>query len=133
MIIPVNNAQYLIEAGLKYPGAKVCESKAHRLLMQLAQEHAEYMAEAHQQGHQNFQSRWNEIDKKLDMSASEIAAETWDRQSDSPMEEVATEMFKSWEQSRGHWNVASQTHKLFGAGLAKGTNGIYYGCIITAD
>lgn len=129
----VTNSQYLIEAGLKYPGAKVCESKAHMLLMDLAQAHAEYMAEKQMLGHQNFQSRWNEIDEKLDMSASEIAAETWDRQSNDSMEEVSTEMFRSWESSRGHWKIASQVHKLFGAGLAKGDNGIWYGVILTAD
>lgn len=88
---PDEAAKGLIEAGKVYPGAAVCASEPHPMLMRMAAEHAEYMARVRRQG---------------------------------------AEMFKCWKQSPGHWRTAKTRHEYFGAGMAKGSNGIWYACII---
>ena len=130
----MTNAEYLIEAGQQYRGAHVCESEQSPLLMQLAQEHATYMAKHKQLGHQYFNKRFNQIYEATKLSAAEIAAESWDRQASDPLSEIGTEMFKCWRSSRGHWKVANKKHKYFGAAMEQSNkNGIWYACIITAN
>jgi hypothetical protein len=127
-------AEGLIRAGESYPGARVCESRRHELLMELAQKHAKYMAERDTQGHQNFQKRFDAVvDAGLGSSAAEICAESWRWQEDDSPDQLGREMFKCWKSSRGHWSVASKPHKYFGAAMAKGESGTWYACIIVAD
>lgn len=123
----------LIQAGSAFPGAHVCESEPHDLLMRLAREHSQYQAERQTQGHQGFQQRFETIYRELGLYAAEICAETWDRQEfDKPLE-IGTEMFRCWKGSPGHWRVASERHRWFGASVARGMNGIWYATIIVAD
>jgi uncharacterized protein YkwD len=129
----MTNAEYLIVAGQKYPGAHVCESESSILLMKLAQDHASYMARYQQLGHQNFDQRFEQIYKETSLCAAEIAAESWERQADDPLEDIGLEMFKCWRTSRGHWNIAKKKHKFFGAAMERGINGVYYACIIVAN
>jgi hypothetical protein len=91
------------------------------------------MADHKTLGHQNFQQRWDTIRSILGVNASEIAAETWDRQKDDSLEAVADEMFRCWRQSPGHWRVASVKHTYFGGDMAQGEDGIWYSCMIGAD
>lgn len=132
-IMAIAPSEALIEAGKIYPGAHVCESERHPLLMKLCREHAQYMAEHEQLGHQNFNSRYAEIRKQLNISASEIAAETWERQKDESFDKVGKEMFYCWERSPGHWRTASKKWKYFGADMAQGKSGIWYSVIIAAE
>ena len=122
-----------MNAGIFYPGAHVCESEPHDLLQSLARGHAQYQASRQRQGHQRFQERFDAIYKALGLSAAEIAAESWERQRDDPLLAIGVEMFRCWEQSSGHWRVASTKHKYFGADMAQGNNGVWYACILVAD
>ena len=128
---PIQKA--IIDAGNEYPGVQVCLSEPHQRLMELAQDQADYMARKQKQGHQNFQSRYNIINKELGLSATEICAESWSWQKNETYLELGIEMFRCWKQSPGHWSVASKKHKYFGCGMAQGKNGVWYACIITAN
>lgn len=129
----MTNSESLIQSGLKYSGVHICESEQNPLLMDLAQKHAQYMADNQKLGHQNFQSRFDLIREQLGYNASEIAAMSWDRESNSALDEVSKGMFDSWKSSRGHWKIASIKHKVFGAGMEQGKNGTWYACMIAAD
>jgi uncharacterized protein YkwD len=132
VLTPTQNG--LIEAGKVFAGAHVCKSEIQPLLMEMATRHAKYQADHNNQGHQLFQQRVEELYRTLGQyKYSEIAAESWKWQVEAPMRELGTEMFKCWSQSPGHWSVASVRHKYFGADMAKGSKGVWYGCIITAD
>lgn len=123
----------IIEAGKKYPGAKVCFSESHPILMALASNHCQYMARTGIQGHQGFNKRFQELQKIGLMGAAEICAESWPWEANEPMYKLGWGMFKSWRTSNGHWRTASAKHRYFGADMAKGSNGIWYACIIVAD
>ncbi len=124
----------LIEAGKVFPGANVCKSELNPILQEMATRHAKYQASHNKQGHQLFDQRVKELTKTLGKyKYAEIAAESWKRQANAPMSELGKEMFESWKQSSGHWKVASTSHKYFGADMAKGSNGIWYACILVAD
>ena len=112
----------------------VCQSEMHPFLMQLASEHANYMARIGVQGHQEFDSRFQKIIQAgVGRTAAEICAESWDWQVSESMYALGWEMFKCWSQSPGHWSVASKKHIYFGAAMAKGSNGVWYSCIIVAN
>jgi hypothetical protein len=124
----------LIQAGLSFPGAQVCQSMRHASLMAMATRHAIYQADRNQQGHQLFQARCEELRTSMGMMTfAEIAAESWPWQKSDTYLNLGTEMFKCWSQSPGHWSVASVKHKYFGADMALGSNRLWYACILTAD
>jgi hypothetical protein len=124
----------LIQAGLAFTGAHVCESEQHPLLMDMATRHAQYQADHRQQGHQKFQERVEELYQTMGKyQYAEIAAESWERQKDDSMFDLGTEMFTCWRQSAGHWSVAKEKHKYFGADMRMGKDNIWYACIITGD
>jgi len=124
---------HLIEAGNAFPGVQCLDGMLHLLLQELAQGHADYMARVKQQGHQNFSQRHTTIRDELGMRAAEICAESWDRQREAPLDEIAREMFRSWRQSPGHWAVVCTPHDLYGAAMSRGANGIWYACILVGD
>lgn len=124
----------LIEAGKKYPDAKVCQSEPHPLLMELAKQHAKYMASIGVQGHQNFNTRFQKIIQAgVGVTAAEICAESWSWQKGESMETLGEEMFRCWRKSPRHWSVAKKQHKYFGCDMSRGLNGVWYACIIVAD
>jgi hypothetical protein len=124
----------LIEAGQNFAGAHVWESYSHPVLMAMATRHAQYQASRNTQGHQLFSERVAELQKTMTERAfAEICAESWKEQKNDTKRALGDEFFKCWKQSPGHWSVASKKHKFFGADMALGSNGIWYGCIIVAD
>lgn len=129
------DAEGLIKGGQKFPGARVCFSTPHPILMELASRHAQYMASTRTQGHQNFNARFQEAVGRLGdvYTAKEICAESWPWQANASMDVLGWEMFKCWRQSAGHWSVAGNQFKYFGAAMARGTSGIWYACIIVAN
>lgn len=124
-------AQGLADAG--FPGAMVCQSPPHPLLMELAAKHAMHMARVRLQSHRGFGARFAQLRKEGLGDAAEICAQSWARQADDTMQQLGYEMFKCWKQSPGHWTVASRTHKYWGGGIARGRNGIVYACILVVD
>ncbi len=121
-------------AGLNYPGAKVCLSGMHPVLMEMATRHAQYQADHKRQGHQLWSKRVKELETTMgSYRYAEIAAESWGWQKDASKVELGAEMFKCWEQSPGHWSVASKSHTYFGCDMAQSSKGIWYTCIIVAD
>lgn len=121
---------WLISASRHFTGVKVFEGDPHPLLQQLAEKHANYMATVNVQGHQQFQARYDEIKKELQLSATEICAESWPWIKE--MNEIAKDMFKSWQQSEGHWRVCINKPKFFGGAMAQGKR-VWYACIIVAN
>jgi len=127
-------ADGLIQAGLEFKGAKVCESPTHEILAYAAMKQALYQAVHQTQGHQLWIYRVNTLRNRLPgFRFKEICAESWPWEVDKPLKVVGTSMFQSWVQSPGHWKVASKKHDLFGVGMAKGMNNIWYACIIVGD
>jgi uncharacterized protein YkwD len=123
----------LFEVGLAYPGANICKSSQHMLLMSLMTEHAQDMADYEKLGHQNFQSRWDECHQKLGISCAEIAAMSWADRSDEDLDKIAKQMWDSWRSSPGHWKIARQEYKFVGGDMAKSSKGIWYACVIAGS
>ena len=127
-------AEGLIQAGLRFPGAHVCESQRHPLFMSLARQGAQMQAQQCRGGHPGFDGRFQQaLSSSLCGSCSEIAAESWPWQAHDSMDSLGKEMFHCWQQSPGHWQTASTRHRWFGAAMAQGRNGIWYACIIVGD
>jgi hypothetical protein len=123
----------IVAASKVWDGSRVHEGLRDPYLVEVAQDHADYMARVDQQGHQRFKQRAARIRRDLMLSPTEVCAETWIWQEyDRPLE-LGKELFRCWEQSSGHWSVVSQPHRRYGDGLAKSTTGIWYGCVIVAD
>lgn len=125
----------LIAAGRAYSGALVCYSPKNPILMQSAQDHAEYQAKWQRQGHQNWEQRKMLIQAKVPGNVEEICAESWPPAfcRDPSPEGIGREMFASWRASPGHWSVASRLHGSYGAGIARGSNGVWYATIQVSD
>lgn len=127
--------QGIIDACAELFDAHVCESKHHKILQEYATRHAQYMADECEQGHQYWTPRYWKLQRGAGKRHNyrEIVAESWNRQTDCTPKELGEEFFKCWRQSSGHWEVAGDKHRLFGADMAKGKNGIWYACIIVGD
>lgn len=127
-----------LEAGGKtYPGANVTQSTRHPYLDSLAQKHSEYQARVRVQGHQNWNTRFNQCLQKFGQSSRpvEICAESWPWDWNLPPEKVGRTMYNAWRQSAGHWKIASRKHKYAGYGMAqeKGGKRRWFATIITVD
>ena len=110
------------------------ESPRSKIMDRLAQQHVDSMARVQYQSHQGFGRRASEIRDALGVrEVAEICAESWERQRDDTPEQLWVEFVKCWKQSPGHWKTASVKHKWIGAAMARGKNGIWYGCIVAAD
>ncbi len=109
-------------------------SKQHPTLNQLAQQHADNMARTQYQSHNGFsEHRAPAMFQAGFRSPAEICAETWERQRNATWKEQWIEYTVCWRQSSGHWSVARIKHKWIGVGSARGRNGVWYGCLISAD
>jgi|GEM_PF-2298067 len=131
--VPLTPAAALIAAGREFPDVRCFEGRQQALLDQLAGEHAAYQARMRRQGHQQFQARYDRVRKTLGLGAVEICAESWRHDAGKPVEVIARSQYEAWRQSPGHWSVASTSHAAWGAGMARGSNGIWYATILVAD
>lgn len=124
----------LFIAATNFPGVKVHESGWSPTLASSARENSLRCAELGRGGHHDWDRRFKSLVKtKLGYVYAEINAESWKWQERNNPVELWTEAFKCWKQSPGHWGVASERHKLFGAGLEKSKKGIWYMTIVIAD
>lgn len=125
------DSQLVIDAGRRIGVASLATGKLDQTLQAAAESHAAYMARVCVQGHQFWDERCQQLVQRMPhcRGFQEIAAESWDR---NTREESGPEMFNSWRQSPGHWSVANGRCDLWGYAMAKGRNGIWYGCGIVA-
>jgi len=131
--IKMSPSEALISEGRKIPEVRFYEGQVHPLLMQLTSEQAQFMADHQRQGHQNFQRRYDVIKEILGLRSTEICAESWERQKNDPIEEIAKDAYRSWSFSEGHWAVCIAPHKYYGCDICQGKNGIWYSCVLVGD
>ena len=109
-------------------------SPQDKYLNELAQKHAQSMADRRHQSHYGFGQRAAAIRAKFSRAqAAEICAESWRWQVNATPREQWAEYVKCWKQSPGHWRVASRKHRLIGVGSARGKNNIWYGVLLAID
>lgn len=102
----------------------------HDALASGANEHASYQARVRQQGHQNFNTRFQRLSGAAGSSVTEVCAESWPGQTlmDSVVDCVA-----SWRHSSGHWRGVSRPHRAYAYDIQRGGNGIWYATGLFAD
>jgi hypothetical protein len=102
----------------------------HDALASGANEHASYQARVRQQGHQNFNTRFQRLSGAAGSSVTEVCAESWPGQTlmDSVVDCVA-----SWRHSSGHWRGVSRPHRAYAYDIQRGSNGIWYATGLFAD
>jgi len=129
------SAQGLYDGGERFRGANVQKSEPHPDVMAAAKEYCEYEAKRDRQlGHANFSRRMRELGEKVPgMYWAEITAQSWNWQTEEPMDVIGYGMFESWRQSSGHWRVARAKHTVWGGHMAMSSSGTWYACIITGD
>lgn len=142
LLVVVCQQSPLVEAADDYPGVRFQEGTRDDLLVRLAQEYAGQMAAIDSQskgwgrrreGHFGWDARSATIRRQLGLRGVEVSAESWDRQANAPMPEIARTMFDSWKASTGHWKVVSTPHERYGDGLARSASGTWYAALIVAD
>ena len=126
------DAALVIAAGRTYGVESIKTGIVDQTLQDMAQQHAEFQAAACVQGHQQWERRFHFLEGALPQFTGfvEVAAESW---SHNTREESAPEMFNSWRQSPGHWAAVNGPCSAYGYSMAKGRNGIWYGCGIFAQ
>ena len=95
------------------------------LLFAESEGHSNYQASIRNQGHHNFDARFQRIVGQLGGSggAKEVCAESWPNQR---LVEAAEDCVHSWRHSPGHWGAVSAYHPMYGYDMKLGTNGIWY-------
>ena len=106
-------------------------SAEHPRLSQIAEQHAWSMARRCHQDHSGFAGgRSSQVMQIAGCrEASEICAESWPNQT---LWEASLDAWWCWRQSPSHWRTANGRPRLYGAGIARGRNGIWYSCIVAA-
>jgi hypothetical protein len=95
------------------------------ILLEEAQEQAQYQATVRVQGHQYWESRFHRILSRLPGGGAprEVCAESWGGQS---LVEAAIECVRCWRSSSGHWSAVQSNSRFFGYDMKRGENGIWY-------
>jgi hypothetical protein len=94
-------------------------------LAQEAEQHSQYQASIHRQGHHFWETRFHRIGSQLSggLSPIEVCAESWPGQR---LLESAIECVRCWRTSSGHWRGVSNPHPVYAYDMKRGTNGIWY-------
>lgn len=129
-----NTLHDLSVAANAFEGVQVHKSQWSGVLADSAEENSKLCARFGRGGHHQWTKRFNAlVDTGIAHTFAEINAESWKSQENNNPVQLWTEAFKCWRQSPGHWSVASVTHKMFGASLARSKGGIWYMTIVVAD
>jgi hypothetical protein len=90
-----------------------------------AEKHSNYQARIRLQGHHQWTSRFQRINKRLGSGvlAREVCAESWPGEG---LLEAAIECVRSWRSSSGHWGAVRARHGAWGYDMKRGSNGIWY-------
>lgn len=101
------------------------EGQFASLLADETRKQADYQASITMQGHQNWESRFQLINRRLanGMVAQEVCAESWPGQG---LFDAAIECVHSWRQSSGHWDAVRSRQPMFGYDMKRGRNGVWY-------
>lgn len=104
----------------------------HPILQRMCEHAAKYQAEINTQGHHNWNNRFQQLHIAMpdQKTFGEVCAESWEWELDADMTVIAKSMFKSWEQSSGHWAWVNGECQYFGWAMARGSrvwyaNGIF--------
>lgn len=94
----------LIDAGLAIGIKSLTTGQNGPILQQAAEFHAAYQADLGIQGHQNWQRRSDQLRDLMPECSEfkEVANESWPNQD---VEAAASEMYRSWKLSEGHWRA----------------------------
>lgn len=106
-------------------------SAEHLELSKLAEQHARSMARRCRQDHNGWEGGrfYSSMRASGCPEVSEICAESWPGQT---LWEASLDAWKCWQQSPSHWRTANGRPTLYGAGIARGRNGVWYSCIVAA-
>lgn len=117
----------LVNAGISEGVRCFRGSGENYYLTRAAKGHAHYMAKHRRQGHQNWDIRKGTVMRQTEYlyKIEEVCAESWPGQD---RHSAAKEMFNSWRQSPGHWQAINKPCKIYGFAMARGDNGVWYGC-----
>ncbi len=87
--------------------------------------HSLHQARITNQGHHNWESRFQRISSRLPggLLAQEVCAESWPGKG---LLAAAIDVVHSWRQSSGHWSAVQTPHKYYGYDMKRGRNGIWY-------
>ncbi|NLX56484.1 MAG: thioredoxin family protein [Planctomycetaceae bacterium] len=94
-------------------------------LAQESESHSQHQARINQQGHHNWDSRFQRISARLPggHAAKEVCAESWPGMG---LIAAALDCVHSWRQSSGHWSAVRNRHPYYGYDMKRGSNGIWY-------
>lgn len=116
----------LIYAVRTHPEMPASASQAlDPVLMSEAEKHSERQAVLCNQGHHQWDTRFQQISYRTPagLAPQEVCAESWPNQD---LVEAAVECVHSWRQSPGHWSAVRRRQPLFGYDMKLGRNGIWY-------
>ena len=89
-----------------------------------AQSHSEYQANNQALGHQDWESRFQRINRHLPgLLAQEVVAESWPQEG---LLDAAIDCVRSWRQSADHWGAVRSRQSRFAFDMRQGRNGIWY-------
>lgn len=122
--------QEVLKQAYAWNVTNVHTGKPDATLMAYAKANADYQAKIGVQGHHNWENRFQRLLVIMPeyCGFQENVAESWPWQ--QSREAGAWEMFKSWSQSKSHWETANKPCAIYGYAMSKGRNGIWYGCWI---
>ncbi|MDA0660975.1 MAG: hypothetical protein O2931_10925, partial [Planctomycetota bacterium] len=116
----------LIYAVRTHPEAPASASQTiDSVLMAEAEKHSQRQAFLCNQGHHQWNSRFQQIGYRMPagLAPQEVCAKSWPHQDLVP---AAVECVHSWRQSPGHWSAVRRRQPLFGYDMKLGRNGVWY-------
>ena len=94
------------------------------ILRKAASDHSHRQARLERQGHQQWQSRFEQIWAQIGGKPPvEICAESWP---DEPLLTACLGCVDAWRQSAGHWKSVAGSHPLYAFSIHRGRNRIWY-------
>jgi hypothetical protein len=101
------------------------DGELNPVLVEEAEEHAQYQADVRVQGHQFWDSRFRRILSRLPGGGAprEVCAESWGHEN---LVEAAIECVRCWRLSSGHWSAVRSQSRFFGYDMKRGDNGKWY-------
>lgn len=141
------NDSVLLACAKSYPGARFYRGERDMLLVELAQQAANLLAQRGESGYWwdghpdwnvNANSRYQVIRSRYGVSPVEVTAMSSIKSSEITAE-IAYGFFYDWYRSSSpkerssHWTVVSTEHKRYGDAVARSRSGTWFGVVIVAD